>query len=175
MGDHDPVHTAVEDGERGIPLARHESLQGGMDAVERLAERLAAEEALGFVGDPQRSHERALELLGRDRVEPATAPLGELRPALDLVAGRDELRGLGRAREVARDDEVELDPGQGLAGRDRLRPAGLGQRDLLGADRSAGVVDVRHLGVPHQVEPPPHASAARTCSTRSSTEPVTVT
>ena len=117
VGDDDPVHAAVEDGEGRVPFARHEPVERRMDPVERLAERLAAEEARVLVGDAQRADEERLELLGRERVEAAAAPLGELRPALDLVPGRDDRRRLGGARQVARDDEVELDAGERVARR----------------------------------------------------------
>ena len=91
-----------------------------MDPVERLAERLAAEEALVLVVDAEGADEERLELLGRERVESAAAPLGELGPALDLVPGRDDRGRLGGARQVARDDEVELDAGERVACRLRL-------------------------------------------------------
>ena len=180
VGDDDPVDAAVEDAERRVPLARDEPVERGMDPVERLAERLAAEKACVLVGDAESADEERLELLGREGVEPAAAPLGELGPALDLVSGRDDRRRLRGARQVARDDEVELDAGKRLArGRGLLEPA-LGERYALRVHRPARLVHVRDVGVPHQVQPASHSYLARcrgfetrsfcaTCSFRSAT------
>ncbi len=117
VGDDDPVHAPVEDRKSRVPLACHEPVERRVDPVERLAERLAAEEAGVLVGDAERADEERLELLGRERVEAAAAPLRELGPALDLVPGRDDRGRLRRARQVARDDEVELDSGERVARR----------------------------------------------------------
>ena len=87
VGDDDPVDAAVEDGERGVPFARHEAIERRMNPVERFAERLAPEKAGTLVGDAERADEERFELLGREGVEPAAAPLRELGPALDLVPG----------------------------------------------------------------------------------------
>ncbi len=78
--------------------------------VEELADRLAAEEALGVRDDsPECLHELLLELVGGDRGQPVAAELAQLGPRLDLGGRCDDARRLDRARERAREDAVELD------------------------------------------------------------------
>jgi hypothetical protein len=106
-------------------------------AVERLPQRLAAEEPLRLVAHLQRADERHLELVRRDRVEAAAAPLRELGPELDFASRRDELRRLARARQVARDDEVERDACERRPRRLRLLAPACGQRHRLRPHRLA--------------------------------------
>ena len=113
--DDDPVDAAVKDGQRGVPVPGEQPLQSRVDAVERLPQRFTAEEALRLVLDLERADERSLELVGWDRVEPAAAPFGQLRPELDVLSRRDDLGRFERARQVAGDDEVELDVRQRVA------------------------------------------------------------
>ena len=89
------------------------------------------------------------------------APLSELGPAFDLVTRGDDRGSLGRAGQVARDHQVELDARERVARGGRLLEAARRQRHRLGIDRRAGGVHVRHVGVPHQVEPAPHSYLAR--------------
>ena len=108
--DADPVDATVEDREGRVPVARDQAIEG-VNAIGRFAERLAAEEARRFVRDPERADEGPLELLGRQRVEPAAAPLRELgprstsgrarrsRPSPPSAAGRSRRRGRARLRE----------------------------------------------------------------------------
>ena len=154
MRDEDPVDAAVEHGERGLPLLGEQPVERRQHAVERLAERLAAEEARLLVADLQRADEHLLELLGRDRVEAAAAPLVERGPLLGLAARRDHRRRLDSPRQRARHDEVEAHvlerPVRGCC---LLEPA-LGQAH----DLRVALADVRDLGMPHQIETPPHGA-----------------
>ena len=124
MGEDRAVHRAVRDDERGVPRrVGEEPVDRGQDAVEELADRLAAEEPLLVRDDPvERVDERLLQLVGRDRGEAVAGDLAELGPDCDLVARSDERGGLGRARQTARDDAVERRAREQEAGRLRLRP-----------------------------------------------------
>ena len=135
-----------------------QALQRRVDAVERLAERLAAEEAGRLVLHLERADERGFELLRWDRVEPPAAPLGEFGPQLDLAAGRDDLGRLARAWQIAGDDEVECGRRERVASGGRLLTAAGRQRYVLRLHRRSRLVDVRHLGVPHQDQPASHSS-----------------
>jgi hypothetical protein len=81
-------------------------------------------------------------------------PLLEVGPPLGLGLGRDDLGRLDRARQPARQDEVEGDvvertPG----GRGLLEPA------LREAHRlDVALADVAHLGVAHEVQPSAHGA-----------------
>ena len=107
LREQDPVHAAVEHGERRLPLLREQPLERRQHAVEHLAERLAAEEPRRLVAHLQRADEELLELVARDVAQPAAAPLGELGPRLRLAARRDDRRRLDRPRQGARHDQVE--------------------------------------------------------------------
>ena len=132
----DPVDAAVEDREQRVPVAGQQPLERRQDAVEQLAERLAAEEARRLVVGPERADERPLPLRLRDVAQPAAAPLRELGPGLDLARGRDDRGGLDRARQAARDDAVEGDAGERSPRGLGLLAAGGGERDLLRVDRA---------------------------------------
>ena len=90
-----------------------QALEGGEDAVEELADRLSAEEPL-LVRDhaAERVDELALERVRRNLREAAALDLAQLGPGLRLAAGRDDCRGLERAREAAAEHAVELDAGE---------------------------------------------------------------
>jgi hypothetical protein len=150
----DPVHAAVENGQSRLPLAGHELVERREHAVERLAERLAAEEARSFVADLKRPDEHLLELLPWHIVETTAAPLVEVGPLLRLSAGCDDARRLDRARQRARDDEVELHVRERtVRGRGLVEPALREAHDL-----GIALACVRDLCMPHQVEPPPHGT-----------------
>ena len=137
---------------------RHGSLDQAVerrqDAVERLTERLAAEEALVLLADRQRADEHLLELVRRHGVEPSAAPLCELGDAVRLDARRDDRGRLGGSRQRARDDEVQLDAGERAVRRGCLLVPALGEQHDLGI----GLADVGDLGVPHQIQAPAHAA-----------------
>ena len=150
----DPVHPAVEHRERRLPFARDELVEGRQHAVERLTERLAAEEPRGLVAHLERADEELLELVARDVVQPAAAPLGKRRPLLGLTIRDDDRCRLERAWQAARDNQVEADVVQRtVSGCSLLEPA-LGQAHDLGV----ALADVRDLGMPHQVEPTAHGA-----------------
>ena len=131
-----------------------EPVEGGEDAVEQLADRLAAEERPVVRDDAaKRVDERVLELRGRDRREPVAAELLQLRPDLRRAVRGDELRRLHRPRQPARDHAVERDPREQLARRLGLRSALVGQRNRLGRHGTARVVEVGHRAVAHEVDP----------------------
>ena len=148
---------AVEDGERGVPAPVGEQLlERGEDAVEELAERLAAEEARVVRDDAaEGADERVLELVLGDRAQIGALDLAQLRPGLRLAPGHDARR-LDRAGEPARDHAVEGDARERLGGGTRLLAAVRRQRDVVGGHGLSGLVEVRHLAVAHEVETPPH-------------------
>ena len=148
----DPVHTAMEDRKRRLPLLRKQPLERRQDAVEGLAERLAAEKPRRLVGGVQRADEERLELVTRHIVEPAAAPLGELGPPRRLVRRRHQRRRLDRARQRARHDSVELHVGKRPTGGGCLLMPAVGEQH----DLRVSLADIRDLRVPHQIEPPPH-------------------
>ncbi len=144
----------MEDRERRLPLLADQPLERREHAIERLAERLAAEEARSFVADLKRPDEHLLELVPWHVVETTAAPLVEVGPLLRLSAGRDDARRLDRARQRARDDEVELHVRERtVRGRGLVEPALREAHDL-----GIALARVRDLGMPHQVEPPPHGT-----------------
>src|SRR3954465_7027746 len=98
-GDEDAVDAAVEDRERRLPRLADEPVERRKHAVERLAERLAAEEALVLLRDRQRSDEDLLELVRRHGVEAAPAPFRELREALRLDPGSNDRSSLDSPRQ----------------------------------------------------------------------------
>ena len=90
MRDQDAVDAAVEHSERRLPLLCDEPLECRQNSVERLAERLAAEESRLLIAGVQRADEERLELVNRNVVEAAATPLGELRPLRRRLAGRND-------------------------------------------------------------------------------------
>src|SRR4051794_11065130 len=153
--DEDAVHAAVEDGERRFPIFREQAVERRQDAVECLAERLAAQEARLLIADLERAHEHLLELLGRNRVQTSAAPLVELGPRRSIGTGRDDRGRLERARQRARHDEVEAHVLERAMCSGRLLEAALGQPHHL----RVALADVRDLCVPHEIEPPAHADS----------------
>src|SRR5439155_6966696 len=104
------VDPAVEHGERGVPLVREQPFERRQDAIPERRDRLAAEEGRVVRYDATEGvHEGLLELVAGDVGEPASPKLLQLRPALDLALGRDDLRRLDRSCQSARDDAVEGD------------------------------------------------------------------
>ena len=131
---------------------------GGEDAVEELADRLAAQEARVVRDDAaERVDELALERVGRDLGEPAALDLAQLGPglrfgagatidAVSSVRGRPLVRARGRARS----------PRERVCDRRGLRDALLVQRHLARVHGRAVLAEVGHLGVAHEVEAAAH-------------------
>ena len=114
VGENRAIDGAVEHEQDRVPArVGEEPLDRWDDAVEELADRLAAEEALLVRDDtPERMDERALELVLRDRGEARATDLAQVGPRLDGVSRRHERRGLHRSWKPARDDAVERDPAE---------------------------------------------------------------
>ncbi len=149
----------MEDGQRRVPVVRaDEPLEGGDDAVEELADRLAAQEArLVRNHSPERMHELALERVRRDVGEPAALDLAKLGPGLGIELRRDDRGRLERARQPARHDAVDLDAAERLGHGRRLRDPFLVQGHLRRVHGHSVLGEVGHLGVAHQVQAAAHA------------------
>ena len=70
--------------------------------------------------------------------------------------GSDDGRRLGRPGQARADHAVDTDVLEELAGGQGLGASLVGERDGVGGDRAACVVEVRDRAVPHQVEAPAH-------------------
>ena len=77
------------------------------------------------------------------------------------LPGRDDLGRLERAGQVAREDEVEVDIRERVAGGGGLLAAARRQRHVLRVHRHARLVDVRDVAVPHQDQPSSHVTSER--------------
>ena len=89
----------------------------------------------------------------RDRREPVAAELLQLRPDLRRRVRGNELGRLHRPRQPACDHAVERDPREQPARRLCLGSSLVGQRNGLGRHGPAGVVEVGHRAVAHEVDP----------------------
>jgi aminoglycoside phosphotransferase (APT) family kinase protein len=157
-GENGPIDSAVQHRQGRLPsVVLDEPAEGGHDAVEQLADRLAAEEAR-IVRD--HSAEGVDELLAQeirwDLGEAAALELAELGPRLRLDVRCDDRGGLEGPRKAARHDAIELDAAEGLGHCPCLRDALLVQRHLRRIDRGAVVGEVRHFRMAHEIEPPAH-------------------
>ena len=113
-----PVDGAVSDDERRVPaVVGDEAIERGEDAVEELADRLAAEEALLVRDDAaERVDERLLALVERDR--------GELRrPSSREARARSRPRGRVRRARPSRSCAEVPRRSRGRAGRRRVARA----------------------------------------------------
>src|SRR5581483_4766288 len=147
------VDGAVEDEQEHVPVVVGEQrIDVRQDAVEQLADRLAAEERrLERHDAAERGGHHLLHLDGVEAADVAAFDLAQRVAALRLELGRDDARGFRRAREAARDDAVEADAAERRRGGLGLAATELGEPDLLRVDP----LEVAHLRMAHQVDAPP--------------------
>ena len=151
----------MEDEQHRVPVVVGEQpVESGEDAVEQLADRLAAEEALLVRHDTaERVHERGLELSGSDRREPVAADLAQLGPLLDACPGATSAAVSivrGRPLAITRSNAI---PASRSRAASACATALVGQRHRVGWHRVTRVVEVRDRAVTHEVDPAAHAAS----------------